>query len=233
MTPTQRDPDTLLPPLPAELEDAWIDALAGASPSPDLQRWLDQHPDAARDLDQLTQLTHALAAERSERHPGARFFDALHDDILAQLDAPQPVELRGFQPTPAPAPAAGWLGLMDRLRDLLGRRPTLAYAGAMSLALLALLAFALASPTTTTPPPTTPPLASAPSAQPHPPALPAALAHLDPEELAALQEQASRIQIDLGGAEEDDDASDEEALASLVGWNNLGFLAAHDADDAE
>ena len=129
--------------LPAELEEAWVDALCGAEVSPELALWLESHPGAAAELRSLGEVAAMIGEDVESQRPGVHFFDALADDVMAGLDRSEApvrvVELEGGlveSPEASAVSSGSWL---SRLRALLVDRPTVGYGVGMAVALVGIV----------------------------------------------------------------------------------------------
>jgi len=195
-----------------ELEAAFFEALDGGPESEALQAWLAAHPEAAAELDELRAVQGALRGDREARSPGPHFFEALHADIMAELDsgdAPGVVELQGGEVAPM-APAAEGQSWFAWLRALLIDRPSVSYGFGMALALLGIVLWALAGAGDVRPGSSEVAVGADAGTD-----LPAAVAKLPAAEREELRAMAAQIDIDV--LDEDDDEDDGVEWSGLVG----------------
>jgi hypothetical protein len=174
-----------------------------------------------QDQGEWGELEALLRQDSAAQDPGDHFFEAMHDDIMAQLPAQQPVELPGgvAQVNPA-APSTPWF---RRLVEGFGRRPTLAWGAVMAVALLGLVFWPAEQASG--------PVAPAPSTSP------GAVAQQDltEAEVEELRQLAAEMKIDILSEEDGWGAvAQEDAEASLGGFGqeDLGWMDEDDLDRA-
>ncbi len=130
----------LYPGLPPELENDWVDAIAAGEVSTALAQFLDANPAARAELEALDEVAVALRRDRDDAHPGAHFFESLSDDIMASLPTPSdgPAPLLGRKVGAGTRASSSW---WSAAWSWFGKRPTLAWAAVMAVALVVILAW--------------------------------------------------------------------------------------------
>lgn len=180
---------------------------------------LHQDPELEGLEDDFADLVALMAEDREAQDPGDHFFEALHDDILAELE-PRGSEVLGGGRVVDVRPLEESPSLWERLRGFWGGSPTVAYAGVMALALLGIVLWSNGQKSATSVSPDAGDFVAA-SEDLRPPAniVPHSLDKAEIEELRML---ASRMKFDIDSENSwlDDDVESLDFEGSLEGLSD-------------